>query len=131
MVLCPLEAISGPIAHEGLHAKEVQRNECGKEYAHFCGRFSSFITEISHSVTRERLRVTRERDARLPEVVSGPSVYRDRADAVEGEAVEERGGGLDGGRAVGADALLVAVVEQDVGAGVMALRAPAAALDVG
>jgi hypothetical protein len=39
------------------------------------------------------------------------------------EVVKEGGGGLDGGGAVGADSLLMAVVEKDVGAGGLAAGA--------
>jgi hypothetical protein len=60
-----------------------------------------------------------------------PGVYGDGADAFAGEAVEERGGGFDGGGAVGADALLVAVVEKDVGRGGVAACAGEASGDVG
>ena len=66
----------------------------------------------------------------FPKNKLAPGIDCDGACALAGETPEESGSGLDGGPTVGADALLVAVVEKDVGAGVVALGTLSAAGDV-
>ena len=59
-----------------------------------------------------------------------PGVYGNRANILLGEPLEELGGGLNSRGAVDSDALLMAVVKKNVGAGVVALRALHAAGNV-